>query len=69
MGKKICLSTHAGNFGSAKSSVPPPLHVSGCEIAYSSRHILSMFKCGTIGHPCYDQLKAVQKGCLLTSVT
>ena len=31
-----------------KSSVPPPLHVSGCEIAYSSRHILSMFKCGTI---------------------
>lgn len=52
-----------------KSSVPPTLHVSGCEIAYSSRHILSMFKCGTIGHPCYDQLKAVQKGCLLTSVT
>ena len=50
-----------------KSSVPPTLHVSG---AYSSRHILSMFKCGTIGHPCYDQLKAaVQKGCLLTSVT
>ena len=53
-----------------KSSVPPPLHVSGCEIAYSSRHILSMFKCGIIGHPCYDQLKAaVQKGCPLTSVT
>lgn len=53
-----------------KSSVPPPPHVGGCEIACGSRHILSMFKCGIIGHPCYDQLKAaVQKGCLLTSAT
>ena len=53
-----------------KSSVPPPLHVSGCEIAYNSRHILSMFKCGIIGHPCHNYcMKAVRKGRPLTSVT